>query len=194
MISTFIWLKRKPRIRQKLLLSTKEKGGLSLPSLKLYYWAAQLFSMVEWLVQDEETNWIGLENHACPLVPLETMPFMELKKWRDLKIDNKWIICTNRVWSLVREKIGAPLTISHAIRIVKIVDFLPNKLDAMFQIWAKKGLITINQMFEGVTLKSFKQLQDKYGLSSKDFYRYLQLRDYHCHTPKAMLWNNNHHL
>lgn len=112
MISTFNWQKRKPRIRQKLLLSPKEKGGLSLPSLKLYYWAAQLCSMVKWLVQDEETNWIGLDNHACPLVPLETMPFMELKKWRDLKIDNEWIICTHRVWSLVRKKIGAPLTIS----------------------------------------------------------------------------------
>ena len=31
-------------------------------------------------------------------------------------------------------------------------------------------------MFEGETLKSFKQ--DKYGLCSKDFYWYLQLRDY----------------
>ena len=124
-----------------------------MPSLKLYYWAAQLFSMVEWLVQDEETNWIGLENHACLLVPLETMPFLELKKWRDLKIDNDWIICTHRVCSLMRKKLGAPLTTSHAVRIAKIVDFLPNKLDAGLQIWAKKGLTTINQIFEGVTLK-----------------------------------------
>ena len=78
----------------------------------------------------------------------------------------------------MRKKIGAPQTISQAVRIAKIVDFLPNKLDAGFQIWAKKGLITINQMSDGETLKSFKQLQDKYRLCSKDFYRYLQLRDY----------------
>lgn len=61
---------------------------------------------------------------------------------------------------------------------MEIVDFLPNKSDAGFQIRAEKGLITINQMFDGETLKSFKQLQDKYGLCSKDFYRYLQLRDF----------------
>jgi len=91
---------------------------------------------------------------------------------------NNWIICTHRVWSQVRKKIGAPLTISCAVKLAKIVDFGPNKLDAGFQNWAGKGLITINQMFEGETLKSFKQLQDKYGLCSKDFYRYLQLRDY----------------
>lgn len=153
-ISAFIWQKRKPRIRQKLLLSPKEKGGLSLPRLKLYYWSAQLRSMLEWLVQDEETNWIGLENHACPLVPLETMPFMEQKKWRELNIENEWIICTHRIWSLVRKKICAPLTISRAVKIAlliveRLLIFLPNKLDAGFQIWAKKGLITINQMFDG---------------------------------------------
>ena len=46
--------KRKPRIRQKLLFSQKAKGGLGVPNLKLYYWAAQLRSMVELVVQDEE--------------------------------------------------------------------------------------------------------------------------------------------
>lgn len=38
------------------------------------YWAAQLG---EWVVQDEETNWIGLDNSACPLIHLETIPFIE---------------------------------------------------------------------------------------------------------------------
>ena len=74
-----------------------------------------------------------------------------------------------------KKKIGAPLTISHAVRIAKIVDFLPNKVDAGFLIWAKKGFKTIKQMFEEETLKSFKQLQDKHGLCSKDFCRYLHV-------------------
>lgn len=47
-----------------------------------------------------------------------------------------------------------------------------------FKIWAEKGLITTNQMFDRGTLKSFKQLQDKFGLLSNDFYRYLQVRNY----------------
>lgn len=70
------------------------------------------------------------------------------------------------------EKTGAPLTISCVVRIAKI-DFLPNKMDAGFQIFVVKGLITINQMFDGETFMTFKQLQDKYGLCSKDFLQYL---------------------
>lgn len=55
--------------------------------------------------------------------------------------------------------------------------FLPGTLDAGFREWVEKGRITINQMFEGEILKSFKQLQDTFGLCSKDFYRYLQVRN-----------------
>lgn len=82
------------------------------------------------------------------------MLFMEQNKWRDPKIKN--FVYPERVWSLVRRKVGAPLTISRAVRIAKIVDFLLNKLDAEFQICAGKRLVTIDQMFEGETLHLFK--------------------------------------
>uniref|UniRef100_A0A3P9KVM4 Reverse transcriptase domain-containing protein n=1 Tax=Oryzias latipes TaxID=8090 RepID=A0A3P9KVM4_ORYLA len=178
MISTFVWQNKKPRIRKKLLCSSKKDGGLGLPNLKLYYWAAQLRGLVEWVSQDEDTNWIKLENYAFPSVSLETAPFLGQKKWRDLKIKNNLILCTQRVWSTVRKNIGAPLTTSRALKISKIADFLPNKIDPGFSDWGKKGLLTIHQLFDGDILKSFKQLQDKYGIDSKDFYRYLQIRDY----------------
>ena len=41
-----------------------------------------------------------------------------------------------------------------------------------------KGLKMLHQMFEGEVLWSFRQLQDKFGLTSKDVHRYLQLRSY----------------
>lgn len=178
MVSTFIWQGKRPRIRHKTLFYPKKQGGLNLPNLKIYYWAAQLRGVVEWVLQDEETNWLKLEEQSCPLVPMETIPFLEQKKWRKLQIKNEWMNCTKRVWSLVRKKIGAPLTTSRAVKIAKDVDFLPCRLDVGFRGWMEKGLININQLFDGGTLKSFTQLQDKYGLTSKDFYRYLQLRNY----------------
>ena len=42
LVSKFIWQNRRPRIRLKILMTSKEKGGLGLPNLKMYYWAAQL--------------------------------------------------------------------------------------------------------------------------------------------------------
>ncbi len=66
LISTFIWYKRKPRIKLKQLAYPKSQGGLNLPNLKLYYWAAKRGGMAEWLMQDEEKNWLQLENRAHP--------------------------------------------------------------------------------------------------------------------------------
>lgn len=103
---------------------------------------------------------------------------MEKKKWKCLKIVNEWIACTLRVWSIVRKQMGMPLTISRALQIAKLSDFYPNRIDSSFLTWAEKGLLTIHDLFDGEVLKSFSQLQEQYGLCSKDFHRYLQIRHF----------------
>lgn len=178
MMSTFIWQKRKPRIKWKMLSYPKDQGGLNLPNLKHYYWAAQLNGMVEWIKQDNDTNWLDLERNSCPRVPLESLPSLELKKWNNLRLNNEWMSCTYKVWSLVRKKFKMSLSISRATRLDRNEDFLPSKLDSGFKVWTEKGLVTIHQLLEGDSMKSFKQLQDRFGLDSKDFYKYLQLRSY----------------
>ena len=56
LISEFIWQRKRPRIRLKILLLPKEKGALGLPNLKYYYWAAQLNAVVAWIKNDQETG------------------------------------------------------------------------------------------------------------------------------------------
>uniref|UniRef100_A0A670HNW0 Reverse transcriptase domain-containing protein n=1 Tax=Podarcis muralis TaxID=64176 RepID=A0A670HNW0_PODMU len=53
-ISRYIWQGKKPRIQFKLLTDLREKGGFALPDLKLYYEAACLC----WL-----KDWVKLENN-----------------------------------------------------------------------------------------------------------------------------------
>ena len=60
-LSKFIWQNKRPRIRLKIMLCTKENGGLDLPNLKKFYWAAQLQSLVAWLSQDNDTIWVRME-------------------------------------------------------------------------------------------------------------------------------------
>ena len=57
LVSTFIWQKKRPRIRLKSLHLPKDKGGLGLPNLKSYYWAAQISATVAWIRKDQETIW-----------------------------------------------------------------------------------------------------------------------------------------
>lgn len=41
MITAFIWNNSLPRVPFKTLTKTREKVGLALPDLQIYYWAAQ---------------------------------------------------------------------------------------------------------------------------------------------------------
>ena len=56
LISTFIWQKK---IKVKQLMYPKKQGGLSL-----YIWAAQPPAMIEWILQNEETNCLELEKSS----------------------------------------------------------------------------------------------------------------------------------
>lgn len=44
-------------------------------------------------------------------------------------------------------------------------------------------MVTINQLFEGNTLKTFLRIKDNYGLPSADLYRFLQVRHYLIQHP-----------
>uniref|UniRef100_A0A670IBL2 Reverse transcriptase domain-containing protein n=1 Tax=Podarcis muralis TaxID=64176 RepID=A0A670IBL2_PODMU len=48
-ISRYIWQGKKPRIKFKLLTDAKERGGFALPDMKLYYEAACLCWVKEWI-------------------------------------------------------------------------------------------------------------------------------------------------
>uniref|UniRef100_A0A670JBZ4 Reverse transcriptase domain-containing protein n=1 Tax=Podarcis muralis TaxID=64176 RepID=A0A670JBZ4_PODMU len=52
-ISRYIWEGKKPRIKHKLLIDAKERGGFALPDVRMYYEAACLC----WL-----RDWVKLEN------------------------------------------------------------------------------------------------------------------------------------
>lgn len=47
-----------------------------------------------------------------------------------------------------------------------------------FKIWAEKGITLLEHCFDGDVLMSFEQLKNKYNLSNKEFFSYLQLRDF----------------
>lgn len=61
-------------------------------------------------------------------MPLEALPFLDKKTQSRFKIRNDWITCTQRVWNVIRKKIGAPLEISRAMKISGLVNFKPSML------------------------------------------------------------------
>lgn len=176
LISKFIWQKKKPRIKFKTLLLPKEKGGLGLPNLKYYYWAAQLNAIVAWTTNDKESGWVEIEQSTIKRIPLTILPFISIKRVPKKKIDNEWIKHTLKIWTKIKKMFGGPESISRAMPIVGNNDFLPSMWDSGFKIWADNGLRTINQLFSGKEIKAFSQIQKQFNIPSKDMYRYFQIR------------------
>ena len=191
LISTFIWQKKRPRVRLKTIHLPKDKGGLGLPNLKNYYWAAQINAIVAWIGNDREAIWTQIEQDSVRGTSLSVLPFIDIKSVNKIKIKNEWIKHTLKVWTTVKKMLRGPETISRAMLIVGNIEFPPSVWDSGFRRWANKGLCTINQLFKETEFKSFPQLQEQFGLPSNDLYRYLQIRHYiTSHKERELLTKN----
>ncbi len=63
-------------------------------------------------------------------------------------------------------------------------DFKPNTLDMRFRLWAKKWITAYCSIIDKGQLLDFNSLKEKFNLDSKDFFRYLQLRQHFCQKIK----------
>lgn len=102
MILSFIWQRKKPTLKFTHLTNSKASGGLNVPNLKLYYWAAQIRGAVEWVKQNKETTWLSLEQSICPGIALQALPFCSNEIWIKNTISNVWMKCTHKALNSVR--------------------------------------------------------------------------------------------
>uniref|UniRef100_A0A8C5H005 Reverse transcriptase n=1 Tax=Gouania willdenowi TaxID=441366 RepID=A0A8C5H005_GOUWI len=176
-LSKFIWQNKRPRIRLKTLMCPKEIGGLNIPNLKNYYYAAQLRSLLTWVCQEEDSIWFGMEQGDCPGMFLDTIPFINPDAWskEKKKVTNEWVKTTLSIWSNIRKTLNLSSSLCRLIHIHHNLEFPPS---SGFKNWAGKGLIMLDQMVERGSLMSFQQLQQRYDLPAQDFYKYLQVRNY----------------
>lgn len=65
--------------------------------------------------------------------------------------------------------------------------FKPGINDAGFRGWWDKGITTVCTLTHRGIFKSFGQLQKEFCLENKDFFRYLQIRDYCDKRIRPML-------
>lgn len=177
MILNFVWQNKRARVSYKRLQSPKKDGGLNLPDLQKYYGAAQLKTIMSWITEDTDTLWVEMEQNSCP-VPLGYLPFMSSKEWKKLKLTNEWAEKTWKIWSKIRNKLGVSNSVSRVTKIAVNPDFHPSKTDNGFKKWMNKGLVYIDQLFDGQVLKSFQQLIQEFNLQVQDHYRFLQIRHY----------------
>lgn len=168
-----------PRIRKDFLQRLRPSGGLALPNLQLYYWAANIRSMLYWLSNStsETPSWIHMEAFCCGKSSLPALLSSALPLELHIYKCNSLLYDSLRIWVQCRKTFGlhmmsrkGPLCSNHM--------FPPSMSDPAFKIWSNKGLQTLKDLFvEGVFI-SFSQMTDKFDIPRTHFYRYLQVRHF----------------
>ena len=176
-LSRYIWQGKRPRIRFKTLQLPKTKGGWGLPSLRDYYWAAQLRPITCWCNPSYDAQWKNIEEDLTP-IPIQAQ--MADSRLQDFirNTENPWIKLTLKIWKTVITKYKLEKDIVIFRWCAYDTQFAPNKLDNRFKDWTIRGITAICKIIKDNRLLSFERIKEKYALETQDFYRYLQLRHF----------------
>lgn len=174
----FIWNNRKPRLRLRLLYLPYDRGGLQMPSVQWYYWAAQLRSTMFYFVTQSPPAWVYIEQASISKLPLSlylySADFKTLKK----TTTNPFLRNSIDVWFKSHRHIGDTPSISQFSPIWDNARFTPGRADGGFQIWANRGVQKIGDLYVEGTLLTFNDLCLKYSIPKKHFFKYLQLKHF----------------
>ena len=162
MFCNFIWNNRRPRLRLSLLYLPYERGGLKLPNLQWYYWAAQLSTASCWFSLVPPRSWVSIEQCTTSHLPLNS--YLYSAKLKELKkfTHNPFVNNTIKVWHEVHKYRGETPVLSQFTPIWGNSGFTPGTRDMGFKIWADKGLLIIADLFDNGILMSFEDLRQKY--------------------------------
>lgn len=69
----FIWQGKKHRVRFKTLQLSKDKGRWAFLSLKYYYIAAQIRTVVNWCDPDYHDPWKDMESCISKNIPMQAI-------------------------------------------------------------------------------------------------------------------------
>ena len=72
MISRFVWGGGELKVRYKTLQLPKERGGMGLPKLKEYFYAAQLRPVYCWCKSEFRAKWKYVEKEVNQ-IPIQNM-------------------------------------------------------------------------------------------------------------------------
>ncbi len=179
-ISSYIWNGKQPRLRKEFLQRAKHDGGMALPNFRFYYWAANLYCMSHWTyyhLHQESPTWVKLETHSCGSASLAALMGAALSPSVNITNTNPVVSHSLKIYFQFRKHFNlqgislfSPVASNHC--------FPPSTLDTAFNMWHRRGLKCLNDLFIDNIFASFTELSKKFILPSSHIFRYFQIRDY----------------
>lgn len=165
--NNYIWQKRRPRISFRLMTRHPRMGGLGLPNLQAYHFAMTMGQIKHWCYNNPLKPWVRMES-----------AILAVREWRGLLLDPipnpaPPITATLSYWKTVfTEQCLQPGASHTSIPL----SFLPLHIPHMnIDHWATQGLNTLEDLYDGASLRSFENLKEKYRLPNSDYIRYTQI-------------------
>ena len=178
LFSKFIWNNKRPRLRLSLLYLPYDRGGLQLPNLEWYYWAAQIRAAMFYFERNLPPAWVLIESHLVN-IPLNLYIYSANKQKLIKHTNNPFLKNSLTVWHNALAYLRETNKLYPFSPIFGNNDFIPGRADSGFKIWASKGIAKIADLYnDNLVLMSFEELKSKYGIPAKHFFKYLQLRSF----------------
>uniref|UniRef100_A0A803JZ26 Reverse transcriptase zinc-binding domain-containing protein n=1 Tax=Xenopus tropicalis TaxID=8364 RepID=A0A803JZ26_XENTR len=172
---SFIWANKAPRIAWLTLTAPKEKGGLALPHLQNYYFAAQLSYIHNWFNPDRSNSLTAL--HAAIMGSLEAIRNLPYRRQADLPPLPEVLTTPRKAWVKLQTKVRTPLSQLSGKAPLWRNSNLPHMRRLVdFQYWPQLGIRHLDDLLVENCFASLEQLKVKLNGPNIQFFRYLQLR------------------
>lgn len=177
-LNGFLWSNKPARIRKSVLQLSKSEGGLALPNFRHYFWACNIIKLLYWVDHKgcvTTPPWLHIEvssSHSLPSNICSQLPIELHKISRNPVVTN-----TIKIWLQFRKQFGLHKA-SINMPILNNHLFPPSLLDRTFDIWANKGLCTLNDLYENDIFTSFSSLSTKFNLPNSHLFRFFQVRHF----------------
>lgn len=153
----------------------KSEGGLSLPNLKLYYWAANIHKVTLW-IQEPKLMWCKSEADSCSTSLLDLLT-SKLPYQPSQFTCSPIVISTLRIWSQFRNTCSLQGLSNHS-PIHNNHLFLPPRTDVAISLWKRSGLSRLKDLYVGDVFASFSELCEKFNLPRSHLFRYFQILNF----------------
>ena len=173
-ISEFIWQNKKPRISRSVLQLPVTKGGFNLPRVEYYHLAAQGFYINHIFNNSRDQPWIQIENTLLRPCNLFNKLFGKNDPKNKAKC-NFIINSTVKSWKTIKQQLNEPITIPNSTKLWDNMYINPQGSPIKWSTWEDVGITSIKDLMEGDRLLTFEEIQTKYELSKKEYFKYIQI-------------------
>lgn len=142
---------KRPRIRFRTLQLPKIKGGWGLPSLRDYYWAAQIRPIICWCNPSYDAQWKNIEE-GLTQIPIQALIADSSLQDFIRGIENPWIKLTLKIWKTVITEYKLEKDIVILKWCAYDTQFAPNKLDNL-----SFGAVQLSKIFGRKYIKKLKK-------------------------------------